>query len=181
MRTPDFSLRPVGVQASACSAATPKRELQQRGFTIIECVVYAGVYALLMGLAFFAFYRCFDNLRHVRRTSDDITRAVHAGEVWRGDIRAATAPIQFNAADQTLRVRCGDREIAYRFAEAQVLRQSSSDAPWTVLLAKVQRSEMQSDRRARVTAWRWDLELQTKQKTVRVKPLFTFVAAPPQP
>lgn len=157
-----------------------ERRRSQAAITIIECMVYSGVYVLLLGLAFFAFYRCFDNMKNLRRNSDDITRAVHAGEVWRGDVRAASAPIKFNEAEQTLRIRLGDREITYRFADAQVFRKSGADAPWTVLLAKVQRSEMQSDRRAQVTAWRWDLELQTKQKTVRVKPLFTFVAAPPQ-
>jgi hypothetical protein len=158
-----------------------ERRRSQAAFTIIECMVYSGVYVLLLGLAFFAFYRCFDNLKNLRRTSDDITRAVHAGETWRGDVRAASAPIQLNEAEQTLRIQCGNREVSYRFADGQVFRKPSADAPWTVLLGKVQRSEMQSDRRARVTAWRWDLELQTKQKTVRVKPLFTFVAAPPQP
>ena len=151
------------------------------GFTIIECLVYSGVYVLLLGLAFFVFYRSFENLRNINRTSDDIARAIHAGEVWRRDVRTATSPIRFNAAEQLLRIRRGDREISYRFEDGQVLRRSNSDAPWAVLLAKVHHSEMQSDRRAHVTAWRWDLELQTKQKTVRVKPLFTFVAAPPQP
>jgi len=141
-------------------------------------VVYAGVYLLVLGLAFFAFYRCVDNMRNVRRNSDDITRAVHAGEVWRGDVRAATAPIQFNESEQTLRIKRGDREISYRFTDAQIFRKTGADAPWTVLLAKVQHSEMQTDRRTHVTAWRWDVELQTKQKNVRVKPLFTFVAAP---
>src|SRR6185295_13014230 len=117
-----------------------------RGFTIIECMVYAGVYLLVLGLAFFAFYRCVDNMRNVRRNSDDITRAVHAGEVWRGDVRAATAPIQFNESEQTLRIKRGDREISYRFTDAQIFRKTGADAPWTVLLAKVQHSGMQTDR-----------------------------------
>jgi hypothetical protein len=152
-----------------------------RGFTVIECLVYSGVYLVLLGLAFFAFYRCVDNMRNVHRNSDDITHAVHAGEIWRGDVRAATKPIEFSEAEQTLQIQHSDREISYRFADAQIFRKTGTDAPWTVLLAKVQRSEMQTDRRTQVTAWRWDLELQTKQKNVRVKPLFTFVATPPQP
>ena len=180
-KAPGDSTCPVGVQASACPGGTLKLELQRRGFTIIECMVYCGVYVLLIGLAFFAFYRCFDNMRNLRRNSDDITRAVQAGEIWRDDIRRATAPIQFNAAEHTLRIQQGDRAVAYQFAGAQVLRQSRGDGPWTVLLARVQHSEIQADRRARVTAWRWDLELQPNQKRVRVKPLFTFIAAPPQP
>src|SRR5690349_359902 len=95
---------------------------QRRGFSIIDCMVYAGVFVVVMGLAYFALYRCLENLKHVRRNSDDITRAVNAGEVWRGDIRAAKLPIQFDEADQTLRVTRDDREVSYRFADGQLLR-----------------------------------------------------------
>ena len=151
---------------------------QLRGFSIIDCMVYAGVFVVVMGLAYFALYRCLENLKHVRRNSNDITRAVNAGEVWRGDIRAAKLPIQFDEADQTLRLTRDDREVSYRFADGQLLRRPRADAPWAVLIDRVQNSNMTSDPRSEVTAWRWDVELQTKQKNPRVKPLFTFIAAP---
>ena len=151
------------------------------GFTIIECLVYLGVYVTLLGFATFAFYRCYDHTKSMRRNREDITSAVHAGEAWRNDVRRATKPIVFDPADQTLRIQRSDKEVAYRFADGQVFRKSSAEARWVVLLPKVQRSEMQADPRAHVVAWRWELELQTQKKTARVRPLFSFVAAPPPP
>lgn len=151
-----------------------------RAFTIIECMVYAGVYVVLLGAAFVAFYRSFDNMKQLYRTTDDITRTVHAGEVWRADIRAATQLVELDAAAQMLRIHRGDREVTYRFADGQVLRQSQADAPWAVLLPNVAHSEMQVDHRAQMTTLRWEVELQTKTKNVRVRPLFTFIATPPQ-
>ena len=150
-------------------------------FTLIECLVYLGVYVALVGFGSFAFYRCYDHMKAMRRNSEDIINAVHAGEAWRNDVRQAAKPLRFEPADQTLRIQRSDKEVAYRFADGQVLRQSSAGAPWLVLLPRVQRSEMQADPRAHVTAWRWELELQSQQKSARVRPLFTFVAAPPQP
>jgi hypothetical protein len=44
---------------------------------------------------------------------------------------------------------------------------------------------MQPDRREYITAWRWELELQTRAtgsvKPGRVRPLFTFIAVPERP
>lgn len=155
------------------------RHASASAFTMIECLVYFGVYLVLMGLATFAFYRCYDHMKGMRRNSEDIRTAVHAGEAWRQDVRQATKPIVFEAAGQVLRIPRGDGEVVYRFTDGQVLRQSRPGAAWTVLVPKVRRSEMQADPRAHVTAWRWELELDPHQKTARVRPLFTFIGVTP--
>jgi hypothetical protein len=152
--------------------------VRSRAFTIIECLVYTGLFALLLGLGTVAFYRCFDNMKGLRRNADDITRAVHAGELWRNDIRAAARAIQVEQTDQTIRIPQRDREVFYRFADTQVFRKTGTDAPWLPLLSKVQSSQMTRDPRAHVTAWRWELELQISRKDTRLRPLFTFLAVP---
>lgn len=151
---------------------------RSRAFTIIECLVYIGLFALLLGLGTVAFYRCFDNMKGLRRNADEITRAVRAGELWRNDVRAAARAIQFEESEQTIRIPQRDREVVYKFADAQVFRKTGADAPWLVLLPKVKNSQMTSDPRTHVTAWRWELELQPTQKTARTRPLFTFLAVP---
>ena len=181
MKMPLPFARRVGVQALACGKSTLKRELQPRAFTIIECLVYMGVYVTLLGFASFAFYRCYDHMKAMRRNSEDIINAVHAGEAWRNDVRRATKPPTYELADQRLRVQRSDKEVVYRFANGQVFRQVGAGAPWVVLLPRVHRSEMQADPRARVAAWRWELELQSQQRNARVRPLFTFVAVPSPP
>jgi len=133
---------------------------------------------VLLGLGTVAFYHCFDNMKGLRRNANDITRAVNAGELWRNDIRAAARTIQVDEADQTIRIPQRDREVFYKFADTQVFRKTGADAPWLPLLSKVQGSQMTRDLRAHVTAWRWELELQTLRKEARVRPLFTFLAVP---
>ena len=180
--SPGESRRPAGAFLDSQCPCLPAGLPRSRGaFTIMECMVYLGVFAMLLGFASFAFYRCYDHMKSMRRNSEDIIRAVHAGEAWRNDVRRATKPLVFEPAEQTLRIQRSDKEVAYRFADGQLLRKSSAGGPWIVLLPRVQRSEMQADPRTHVAAWRWELELQSQQKTVRVRPLFTFVAAPPPP
>lgn len=148
------------------------------GYTLIELIVYFAVYALLLGLALLCFYKCFDQYFALRRQSDDITRAVRAGEIWRQDVRTAVGAARLEPADQSLRLPHADGEIAYRFTDSTVYRQARPNAPWTVLLPRVQASSMQADARKQVQACRWEVELQTKKKNVRVRPVFTFLAAP---
>jgi len=158
--------------------AIRRRLAHRSGITLIECLVYISLVFVVLGLATAAFYRCFDNMKALRRNTDDITQALHVGELWRADIRAATRPLQFDAADQLLRITQRDGEVAYQFADAQVLRRTRSEAPWVVVLPKVQNSHMQPEVRAQVTAWRWELELKTLRQPAVMRPLFTFTAVP---
>ena len=152
------------------------KKVTQGGITLIECLVYIALVFVILGMATVAFYRCFDNMKALRRNSDDITQALNAGELWRADIRAATKPAQFDAADQLLRIPQRDHEVAYKFADAQVLRRTSANADWVVVLPKVEKSQMQLDQRAQASAWRWELELKSLRQPATVRPLFTFTA-----
>jgi type II secretory pathway component PulJ len=167
-----------GERAGVRGESANRRQHNENGITLIECLVYISLVFVVLGLATAAFYRCFDNMKALRRNTDDITQALHAGELWRADIRAATKPVQFDAADQLLRITHRDREVAYKFADAQVLRRTGADTSWVVVLPKVEKSQMQADTRAQVTAWQWELELKTLRKPATMRPLFTFTAVP---
>lgn len=159
----------------------PLRKSDQRrqsAISLIECLVYISLVFIVLGMATAAFYRCFGNMKSLRRNSDDITQALHAGELWRADIRAAARPVQFDADNQQLRIPHATGEVDYKFMDAQVLRRTGADAPWVVVLPKVEKSQMQVDARTRVTAWRWELQLKTLREPARMRPLFTFIAIP---
>lgn len=150
----------------------------EHGVTLIECLVYISLVFVILGMATFAFYRCFDNMKSVRRNSNDITQALNAGELWRADIRAATKPAQFSPNDQLLLIPHGDSEVAYKFAEGQILRRIGKDSQWATLLPKVEQSQMQLDKRSQVSAWRWELQLKSLREPATMRPLFTFTAVP---
>ena len=156
----------------------PSRARSQHGIMLVECMVYIVLFLIVTGLAFAAFYRCERNTRNLRRNADDILRVVKAGELWRKDVRRATAPIAVVEAPdvQILHVPQGTNEVLYAFSDGEILRRATPGSLWAKLAPKVKSSRMQLEPRQHVSAWRWEVELKGEQKVARVRPLFTFQA-----
>jgi prepilin-type N-terminal cleavage/methylation domain-containing protein len=151
-----------------------------RGFTLIECLVYMVVLAIVLGLASAAFYRCWDDNKAITHNGNDIVRTLKVGETWREDMRAATGPIQVTTtnSEQEMRIPRGNKQLIYSFANGEVRKQTDANRPWLVVLPKVKSSQMQIDKRQNVTAWRWEVELEATRKKTHTRPLFTFEAVP---
>lgn len=156
----------------------PSVRRRSRGATLIECLVYIGVLATLLGVSTSALYRCYDHMRALRRNADDITRALHLGELWRNDIRHAVRPPALDATTQILSLEHQDGVVYYRFTETQVLRRTGPTAPWSSVLTNLNQSQFRLEQQNGVAAWRWELELKPLRKPARVPPLFTFTAVP---
>jgi Tfp pilus assembly protein FimT len=146
------------------------------GFTLMECLVYIGLLAVVLGVATRIFFQSWDDSKALRRNADDIVRVLHTGDQWRADVRAATGPVQLTDANGTeqFRIPASAGEIVYTFSNGELRRKTSADAVIKVWLANVKSSQMQSDLRRGVAAWRWELELKTVKRTARWRPLFTF-------
>lgn len=160
--------------------ATRLRIHRLAGISLLECLVYIALLTVVMGAGYMALYQASLNHRNVSRNVDDIASAVNVGELWRNDVRAATGRItsQPAAEGQQLRIPQQQGEVTYQFAAGELRRQQAAGAPWTVLLPRVETSSMMADRRAHVTAWRWELTLTTSSRQVRLKPTFSFEAVP---
>ena len=151
-----------------------------RGFSLLDCLVYIGLLALLLTLAFMAFYTVTDHSRHLSANAADIARALNAGERWRKDVRSAIeAPQLVRTADDTvLHLPQPVGEIQYVHREGMVYRFATArtNEGWQIFLAGVKISTMRPKKYSEVSAWQWSIELEAKQKAARVKPLFTFQA-----
>jgi hypothetical protein len=142
--------------------------------------VYIGVLFALLGVGYAALYRCITSSVNLRRSADDLTRAMHVGELWRADVRSAGAGVQIETVEgaSVLHLNSASGRVDYRFADNTLYRRTG-DGPWTGLLQNVIASQFQSDpRRNAVSSWRWELELQPRSKPGRIKPLLTFIAVP---
>ncbi len=152
----------------------------QRGLMLVDCLVYISMFFVVTGLALSIFYRCWDDSKRVRHTADDITAAIGAGERWRADVRQAAGPLRVkdSAGGQFVLVPRAAGAIRYRFSGGEIWRQNGDAAPWTLILARVKSSRVLPDNRRQVAAWRWELELNPRQKNPHMLPLFTFEAVP---
>jgi len=166
-----------------CQPLSARASRGRRAYLMIEALVYIAVIVALLGAGYAAMYRCIDSSLALRRNADDIANALHAGERWRADVRAAASQIHVEDTDagQLLYLESARGSAIYRFSTNAIFRRLG-EGPWVRLLPNVKSSSMAADRREHVTAWRWELELATRTqgsvKPGRVRPLFTFVAVP---
>lgn len=153
------------------------------GLFLIECLVYISVFAILLGGATTVFYFCWDHSQALIYATDDITSALHAGERWRVDVRAATGKItvETTATGEVMRIPQGARTISYRFESGEIRRQIDALSNSPLQLANVKTSQMEMDARGAVTAWRWELETVPRRKEMLLPLRFTFEAAQMRP
>ena len=155
------------------------RDRAQTGYLLIECLVYLSVLVVILGLGLGAFYVCWDYSKALHYATDDINAALHAGERWRADIRNATGKITVEATPEgeRLRIPHGANEIIYNFNAGEVRRQIASSGFSELLLPKVKVSQMVTETRGPVAAWRWEVELTPRRQETRLPLFFTFEAA----
>lgn len=158
----------------------PSRPGGECGIMLVDCLMYIALLAVILTLTFAAFYRANENAKNLAQNSADIVRALNVGERWREDVRAASGPLRVveDANETLLQLPHAGGEVRYRLRDGIIARQTSGNTNWIDLLPNVKSSRMEPEPRRHVTAWRWELELQGRQKVARVKPLFTFHAVP---
>lgn len=173
-------VRRFGGNAHAPRRTAGQAQRQATGMMLVECLLYIGLFFVVLAVAFKIFYSCWDNAKAIRRNTDQIAATLKLGERWRQDMRNATStPQTINSADGfILSIPQKTGEIEYRFDKDALWRRTGATGEWTQVLAGVKASRMGTDRRQTVTAWRWELELTSKRKGTHVLPLFTFEAVP---
>jgi hypothetical protein len=156
---------------------------RRSGMLLVECLVYMVLFAMLLGGATTVFYFCWDHSEALIYATDDISRALNAGERWRADVRAATGKIivQTESTNQTVQIPEGNTKVVYRFSAGEIRRQASPGKPFELLLPRVKTSQMETEPRGDLTAWRWELELAQHKKETHLPLLFTFEAAQTRP
>lgn len=155
----------------------PPQKFLRSGTTLLELLVYIAAASLISWFAIDAYQRCVDNAKNLQRNASDIVRALEAGERWREDVRRATLVAVFPGG---LELREGTNSIEYALNDRIVWRRANT-GQWSQFLAGINSSRMDRDARQNISACRWELELESKQKKAKVRPLFTFLAVPRDP
>ena len=143
-----------------------------RAYILMEYLIYMGVLTVVLTLGFSALHHSREGYLALKRNTDDIVRALQAGERWRADVRAADGEPE--RVDGGLQLERKAGVVTYRFAVGTIWREAGSEK--TPFLKGVKSSRMFLDARQHARVWRWEVELASPQKVVRVRPLFTFQA-----
>jgi hypothetical protein len=143
------------------------------GLLLVDLVIYLALVSFLLILAAVVFDRFLTQSADLRRNISDIEQALKAGERWRADIRAATAAPQL--LGNTMIIPLGTGELTYTFGTNVTRRRTSSEVIETIV-GGVKTNQFFFEQRAHAGVWRWELELESRRKSARVRPLFTLIA-----
>jgi Tfp pilus assembly protein PilE len=153
----------------------PRTHRERAGYLLLELLVFMALMAVIRGLAYSAYWRCADNSKRLQSNAADILATVQAGERWRDDVRLAREVAL--DADGVKMIQPGDT-VEYRFGQQAIWRHSAQTGRTIRLLSRVKTSAMQREARRQVSAWRWEVELQSRKAPPYLRPLFTFEAVP---
>ncbi len=176
----------AGLKSAGVSGANPegtRHRRRQGGYMMTEAIVYISAVGILLTVGLVALFRCVDSALVLRRNADDISRAVHIGELWRADVRASSRieRLRMNG-EEVLQLANVAKRVQYLLRENALYRRIDA-GPWGRVLESVKASKMHPDIRSQVQAWQWDLELQPRSRGAtgpsRMRPLFTFIAVAP--
>ena len=145
---------------------------------LIDCIAYLGLFGLILGMAFIAFYRAHDNTNHLALNTAELIRALNTGERWREDVRSSLTPprLEETSGESILALTSTNGTVRYLWRDGVILRQAAPNTNWVTWLPSVKNSVMQREARANVVAWRWEVELLSRKKVPQVRPLLSFQA-----
>jgi hypothetical protein len=160
----------------------PQHARESAAYLLVEYLIYIALLAVIMEIAFGAFYRSLGGSRDLHRNSKQILQALQAGETWRADLRQAVSTPAIITDEQftAFEIPTAGGRVVYLFDHKAVWRQLGETPP-RQLVGAVKASFFAQDQRQHVTAWTWEVELATKKKVVHLRPLFTFRAVVPLP
>jgi hypothetical protein len=147
------------------------------GYLLIEALVYISVVVALLGVGYVALYKSMKQSVALRRGAEDVSRAMHACERWRQDVRNASVIRPGSQNSNEVLMEGQARTNSYLFSGTNILRRTGS-GPWTVLLPDVKASEMEPCRLGEAQGWRWNFEVKSRTGSSRIRPLFTSTAVP---
>lgn len=168
----------MNVRLHPASSERPRRRRNEAGLMLVECIVYIACLSVVIGAATAVFFQVLDYTRALRRNADDITRVLHAGERWREDIRSATGRPVLETANGgwALHIPRAGGAVTWMFVSQAIARCDDTSGRCETLLPAVKEAVMTREARKQVGAWRWEIELPSRPRAVRVRPLFSFNA-----
>ena len=156
---------------------------RRRGIALLDCIVYLTLLAVILGFAFTAFLDTVSRSTELDYIATSTVQALHAGEQWREDVRRAQVAPQILTADgrTEMHIRTAAGVTSYAVQDSTLRRRAGEKAPWIDILTRLKSSRFAEDRRKQVTAWRWEVELETRQDREKSNRAFTFQAVPLMP
>ena len=152
------------------------------GVLLIECLVYMGLFGVLLICATRFFSVVYDHNKAAASAASYTIAALDAAKHWRRDIANAKGEPKLIRDDHfdVIRIdQANGEQVSYRVNGTRLERHNSKE--WVPIIRRVASSIMLPDQREHVRAWRWELAMETKSRFLGDPVRFSFTAVPGHP
>ncbi len=154
---------------------------RRAGFLLVESLIYGGLFMGILGVGIVVFNDFQVRSLRLQRNTREIAQVLQLGEQWRQEVRAsATIERSSDPTPAVLRINGTEKSVEYAVEDGALLKRTDG-GQWIRLLPSVAASTMTSEQRAHSRVWTWEIELASREKSPRLKPIFTFLAVQPVP
>ena len=155
------------------------RTRSEAGVSIIECMVYIGLFAVLLLCGSRFFTVVYQHNKAVAKAAGYTSAALDAARHWRRDIANAKGEpklIRGERFDVIQIDQANGERVSYRVNGTRLERNKGDE--WIPIIRRVASSIMMPDQREHVRAWRWELAMETKSRFLGDPVRFSFTAVP---
>ena len=152
------------------------------GVLLIECLVYMGLFGVLLICATRFFSVVYDHNKAAASAASYTIAALDAAKHWRRDIANAKGEPELIRGDRfdVIRIdQANGGRVSYRVNGTRLERNNGDE--WIPIIRRVVSSIMLPDQREHVRAWRWELAMETKSRFLGDPVRFSFTAVPGHP
>ena len=154
----------------------------EAGVSLIECLVYIGLFAVLLTCATRFFSVVYHHNKAAASAASYTIAALDAAKHWRRDIANAKGEPKLIRGDRfdVIRIdQANGEQISYRVNGTRLERNKGDE--WIPIIRRLASSIMLPDQREHVRAWRWELAMETKSRFLGDPVRFSFTAVPGHP
>ena len=154
----------------------------EAGVSLIECLVYVALFAVLLTCATRFFTVVYHHNKAVAKAASYTNAALDAARHWRRDIANAKGEPELIRSERfdVIRIdQASGGQVSYRVNGTRLERHNSKE--WVPIIRRVASSIMLPDQREHVRAWRWELAMETKSRFLGDPVRFSFTAVPGHP
>ena len=159
-----------------------QRTRSESGVSLIECLVYIGLFAVLLLCGSRFFTVVYQHNKAVAKAAGYTSAALDAARHWRRDIANAKGEPELIRGERfdVIRIdQASGGQVSYRVNGTRLERHNSKE--WVPIIRRVASSIMLPDQREYVRAWRWELAMETKSRFLGDPVRFSFTAVPGHP
>lgn len=161
------------------SAAMAKA--RKRAVTLIELLIYAPVFLLVVGLAFGCFFEAQSRSAHLRRFAEQTQSALLSGEQWRAAVREATRVSVTRRPEEKasyLELASHEKTNVFMLADGGLFRWQSDRETWIPMMSRLMDADFALEERGGVEVVRLEVALPPVHRSSKQMARLTFQAVP---